>query len=457
MKRIHFIAIGGSAMHNLAIALHKKGFNISGSDDEIFEPSKSRLKKYGLLPDKIGWNPEKITTGIDSIVLGMHARQDNPELIKAQQLGIKVYSYPEYLYKQSSDKTRIVIGGSHGKTTITSIIIHVLSNLGIECDFMVGAQLDGFDVMVKLSKNAKYMIIEGDEYLTSPIDRRPKFHLYIPDIALISGIAWDHINVFPTFQNYVEQFKIFTDLITKNGKLIYCDKDETVRDIANKCRNDVKTIAYNIPENIIKNNKTYIVNDNKHYELQVFGEHNLLNINGAMKVLNQIGVTNEQFLESIKTFKGASKRLELIGKNENMMIFKDFAHSPSKLKATIDAVKSQFPERYLIACMELHTFSSLNKDFLQLYKSCMNKADLPVVYFNPKTLEHKKLPPLSVDDIIKAFGNNKLNVFTQSQEVVNFLKLINWKDKNLLLMTSGNFDGIVLENLANELLELQIN
>lgn len=453
MNRIHFIAIGGSAMHNLAIALHKKGYKVSGSDDEIFDPSKSRLENYGLLPNEIGWNPSKIKKDIDAIVLGMHARQDNPELVRALELGIKVYSYPEYLLEQSRDKTRIVIGGSHGKTTITSIIIHVLSKLGIDCDFMVGAQLEGFEVMVKLSNEAKYMIIEGDEYLTSPIDRRPKFHLYNPNIALISGIAWDHINVFPTFENYIEQFNIFTDLIVHNGKLVYCEKDDVVKDIAKKCRDDIETIPYSIPQNIVKDAKTYILSNNKYYELQVFGEHNLLNINGAMKVLNQIGISDEEFLVSIKTFKGASKRLELIGKNENMMIFKDFAHSPSKLKATIDAVKSQFPERPLIACMELHTFSSLSKEFLKLYKNSMNNADYPVVYFNPKTLEHKKLPPLTNCDIIEAFDNNKLSVFTLSQDVVKYLKGLKRYDVNLLFMTSGNFDGVILENLAKELLE----
>lgn len=453
--KIHFIAIGGSAMHNLAIALHKKGYQISGSDDEIFEPSKSRLAKYGLLPEEIGWNPDNITSDIDAIVLGMHARQDNPELIKAQQLGIKIYSYPEYLYEQSRDKIRIVIGGSHGKTTITSIIIHVLSKLGIDCDYMVGAQLDGFEVMVKLSHEAKYMVIEGDEYLTSPIDRRPKFHLYKPNIALISGIAWDHINVFPTFKNYTEQFEKFANLITQNGSLVYCENDNIVKQIAQNCRNDIKTIPYNIPPYAIKEGKTFLQHNNKNYELNVFGEHNLMNINGAMKVLNQIGINDEDFLNAVISFKGASKRLELIGKNNNTHIFKDFAHSPSKLKATINAVKNQFPDRKLVACIELHTFSSLNKEFLQQYKGCMDNADYPVVYYNPKTIEHKKLQPITKEDIISAFDNNLLNVFTQSNEVISFLKSINWHNKNLLLMTSGNFDGIILENLAKELIEEQ--
>ena len=196
---VHLIAIGGSAMHNMAIAMHKKGFNVTGSDDEIFEPSKTRLAKLNLLPAKEGWDTNNIHKGIDAVILGMHARADNPELLKAQELGLKIYSYPEYIYEQTKDKTRIVIGGSHGKTSITAMILHVLNYHKVDCDYMVGAQLDGFDTMVKLTKEAKIAVIEGDEYLSSPIDRRPKFHLYKPNIAILSGIAWDHINVFPTF------------------------------------------------------------------------------------------------------------------------------------------------------------------------------------------------------------------------------------------------------------------
>jgi len=389
--RVHFIAIGGSAMHNLAIALHKKAYKITGSDDEIFEPSKGRLAKYGLLPDNIGWDESKITNELDAIVLGMHARIDNPELIKAQKLGIKIFSYPEYLYEQSKNKTRVVIGGSHGKTTITAMILHVLEKNNIDCDYMVGAKLDGFEVMVKLTDNAKLMIIEGDEYLTSPIDRRPKFHLYKPDIALMSGIAWDHINVFPTFENYVEQFEIFTDLITDNGSLVYCEDDIEVKKIGENTKSSIKAFSYSIPEHQIENGISSIIDNDKKYPLTVFGNHNLMNINGARLVCNQIGISNDSFYTAIQSFKGASNRLEIVDRNNNTTVFKDFAHSPSKLKATTKAVKEQFENKELVACMELHTFSSLNQEFLQLYKGAMDTADTAIVYFNPHTIEHKNL------------------------------------------------------------------
>jgi UDP-N-acetylmuramate: L-alanyl-gamma-D-glutamyl-meso-diaminopimelate ligase len=451
--KLHFIAIGGSAMHNLAIALHKKGITVTGSDDEIFEPSKSRLAKYGLLPTNEGWDENNITKDIDAVILGMHARLDNPELIKAQQLGIKIYSYPEYLYEASKDKIRIVIGGSHGKTTITSMIIHVFNALKINCDYMVGAQLQGFEVMVKLTDTAKYIIIEGDEYLTSPIDRRPKFHLYMPDIALISGIAWDHINVFPTFENYIEQFKIFTDLITEKGKLIYCTDDTEVLQLAKQARKDIQLLPYAIPEHIVKDDVTNILFNNTSIPLQIFGNHNLMNLNGARLVCKQVGISDVEFYKAIQSFQGASKRLELVKMNDFTNIYKDFAHSPSKLKATTSAVKAQFKERKLTACMELHTFSSLTQAFLMQYKDSMNEADEAIVYYNPHTLEHKKLPALSIEDIKNAFNREDLLVFTDSTLLINHLENSNWKLKNLLMMSSGNFDGINFNELANLLIK----
>lgn len=450
--RVHFIAIGGSAMHNLAIALHKKGYKISGSDDEIFEPSKSRLAKYGLLPDKIGWDESKISDELDAIVLGMHARIDNPELIKAQKLGIKIFSYPEYLYEQSKNKTRIVIGGSHGKTTITAMILHVLEKNNIDCDYMVGAKLEGFEVMVKLTDDAKIMVIEGDEYLTSPIDRRPKFHLYMPDIALISGIAWDHINVFPTFENYIEQFEIFTDLISNDGSLIYCEDDTEVKKIGISAKKEIKTFPYSIPEHNINNGITSIIDDKKSYPLTVFGNHNLMNLNGARLVCNQIGISNEDFYTAIQSFKGASNRLEIVDRNNHTTVFKDFAHSPSKLKATTKAVKEQFGNKDLVACMELHTFSSLNQEFLKLYEGAMDTADIAIVYFNPHTIEHKKLPPITENQVKEAFKNNDLKVFTDSSVLLEFLTNLKWENKNLLMMSSGNFDGINLVKLAKSIL-----
>ncbi|MDD3725038.1 MAG: Mur ligase family protein, partial [Bacteroidales bacterium] len=440
--KLHFIAIGGSAMHNLAIALKQKGYFITGSDDEIFDPAKSRLEKYGLLPKSIDWSEENINSDLDAIVLGMHAKKDNPELLKAQALGLKIYSYPEFLYEMSKEKIRIVIGGSHGKTSITAMILHALNHCGIEADYMVGAQLSGFEVMVKLTDNAKYMVLEGDEYLTSPIDLRPKFHLYNPNIALISGIAWDHINVFPTFDIYKEQFSIFCEKIEKEGSLIYCNEDKNVREIANSARKEIKKLPYGIIPNRIEKGKTIIEWEGKEYILKVFGEHNLMNIYGAMLACQEIGISNNDFLNAIQSFSGASKRLELVKENDNVAIYKDFAHSPSKLKATISALKNQFPDRKLVAAMELHTFSSLTSEFLLQYKGAMDMADLPIVYFNPKTIEHKGLQEITKEQVFSAFDREDIIICNKSSEVIDYIRTIKWENTNLLMMSSGNFDGI---------------
>lgn len=449
---VHFIAIGGSAMHNLAIALRRKGYKITGSDDEIFEPSKSRLANNGILPEKMGWHESNISGDVDAIILGMHARKDNPELLKAQELGLKIYSYPEFIYEQSKDKTRIVIGGSHGKTTITSMILHVMDQLKIETDFLVGALLEGFDCMVQLS-DAKYIILEGDEYLSSPLDLRPKFHWYAPHIALLTGVAWDHINVFPTFDNYVEQFKIFTDKIEENGKLVFFAEDIELQKIATQTRNDIKEILYNIPTYKIENGQTIIIDCNREYPLHVFGEHNLQNILGAKLVLNEIGVTDDDFYQAITSFKGAAKRLETIAQNNSTIIYKDFAHSPSKLKATTQAVKAQFPDRQLIACMELHTFSSLQKDFLPQYENCMANADKAYVYFSPKVVEHKKLPPITAEQVKTAFSSENVTIFTDSDMLIKQIESENLDNSNLLLMSSGNFNGVDLNQFAQDLLQ----
>lgn len=448
---VHFIAIGGSAMHNMAIAMHKKGFTVTGSDDEIVEPSKTRLAKQGLLPAKEGWDVNNIHKNLDAVILGMHARNDNPELIKAQELGLKIYSYPEYIYEQTKDKTRIVVGGSHGKTTITAMILHVLNYHKIDCDYMVGAQLQGFETMVKLTKEAKIAVIEGDEYLSSPIDRRPKFHLYKPNVAIISGIAWDHINVFPTFSNYVEQFKLFTDLIEPHGTLVYCELDKEVKTVCEKARIDIKKLPYGIPPYKIENGVTILTNlPTSDCQLQIFGEHNLMNLTGARLCCNQVGVSDEQFYEAIKSFTGAAKRLELIKKNNVTAVYKDFAHSPSKLKATTQAVKNQFPNRKLIACMELHTFSSLNENFLKEYDGAMALADEAFVYFNPHTIEHKKLKPITEDQVKSAFGGTNIKVYTNSQHLLHDLLLKDFTSKNLLMMSSGNFDGIDFKELGDK-------
>ncbi len=449
---VHFIAIGGSAMHNLAIALHKKNYTITGSDDQIFEPSRSRLETHGLLPSQTGWNENNIHAGLDAVILGMHAKEDNPELLRAKELELAIYSYPEFLYNQSRNKTRIVIGGSHGKTTITSIILHVLNYHGIDTDYMVGAQLEGFDVMVKLTEEAPFIILEGDEYLSSPIDRRPKFHLYKPHIALLSGIAWDHINVFPTFENYLEQFKIFIDKIKPNGKLIYCKEDEILQKLCEeKTQEDIHLYPYTYPEHEIKDGVTVIHLNESSYPLKVFGKHNLLNISGAMAVCNQLGVSDAMFMEGITSFQGASNRLQMLSSSENTVVFKDFAHAPSKLKATTRAVKEQFSERKLIAVMELHTYSSLSKDFLVQYKDSMREADQAIVFYNPHALQIKRLPAIHPADIKKAFGGNNLEVINDAAELKK--KILDNKQPHsaFLFMSSGDFGKIDLEKTAREL------
>ncbi len=449
----HFIAIGGAAMHNLAIALHLKGNTVTGSDDEIFEPSKGRLEKYNLLPESMGWHPDRIDNSIDAIILGMHAREDNPELAKAKELDLPIFSYPEFLYEQSKNKTRIVIGGSHGKTTITAMILHVLDQLHIKTDYMVGSKLEGFEVMVKLS-DAPYIVLEGDEYLSSPIDRRPKFHLYHPHIALLSGVAWDHINVFPTFDIYLEQFEKFIGLIEKEGSLVYCSDDKYLAALHKTAREDVKVIAYDVPEFSINADdyKSEIKYQGDSYSLSVFGKHNLMNLEGARRVCEQIGVEVKDFYKAISSFTGASNRLETIGKNENCIIYKDFAHSPSKLKATTSAVKEQFSDRKLFACMELHTFSSLNSEFLKEYKGSMDKADVAIVYFNPHTIAHKRLEPITEEQVKQAFAREDLVVFTDSKKLLERIHSENWEKQNLLLMSSGNFDGVDYSDLVGELL-----
>ncbi|MEC7955557.1 MAG: Mur ligase family protein [Bacteroidota bacterium] len=450
----HFIAIGGSAMHNLAIALHLKGDSITGSDDEIFEPSKSRLAKYNLLPSEVGWDIIRIHSNIDAVILGMHARKDNPELIKAQKLGLSIYSYPEFIYEQTKDQLRIVVGGSHGKTSITSMILHVLSKNNINHNYMVGAQLEGFDCMVKLSKEAKIAVLEGDEYLSSPIDRRPKFHLYQPEIAVVSGIAWDHINVFPTFENYVEQFRIFIDKVGRSGRVIYFEDDNVLKEVVLNSSSKAIKIPYCTFPNQIKNGITYVRTEKEEIPLEIFGDHNLQNLNAAYHVCIQLGMKSVDFFSAIRSFKGASKRLELVQKNQSTAIYKDFAHSPSKLKATTSALKNQYPNRKLIACMELHTFSSLNKSFLDQYNGTMQEADLAFVYFNKKTLKHKKLDDLSAEDVKKAFAGENVTVLNSSKEMVNCLLKMKWEQQNLLLMSSGNFDGIQFTELAEKIITL---
>jgi UDP-N-acetylmuramate: L-alanyl-gamma-D-glutamyl-meso-diaminopimelate ligase len=447
MKTIHFIAIGGSAMHNLALALHQKGYQISGSDDAIFEPSKSRLEKRGILPKELGWFPDKITPKIDEIIVGMHAHEDNPELKKAKKLDLKIYSYPEYLYHQSIDKKRIVIGGSHGKTTITSMILHVLHFHKKQVDYMVGAQLDGFDVMVKLTHTNDTIVLEGDEYLSSTLDRRPKFLLYKPHIALISGIAWDHINVFPTFENYIHQFELFINSIEKNGVLVYNESDNEVVKLVEKAPNSLKKIAYNLPNYKITQGKTVLINNQKQYPLQIFGEHNLNNLEGARQICVQLGISENQFYEAIQNFSGASKRLELIIEKPDLKVFKDFAHAPSKVVSTTNAVKNQYIDKTVIACLELHTYSSLNKTFLKEYKNALEKADIKIVYYSEEALKIKRIEKIPAEFIKACFNSQELEVFTNPEDLRHRLSTISKENSIFLMMSSGNYGGINLAEL----------
>ncbi len=447
--RIHFIAIGGSAMHNLAIAMKKNGDVVSGSDDEIFEPSASRLKKHGLLPERTGWFPEKITKDLDLIILGMHARKDNPELQKAYKLGLKIFSYPQYLYEKTKNKKRIVIGGSHGKTTVTSMIMHVLKFCRIDFDYMAGANVKGFDTMVNLQDKNTIAIFEGDEYLSSPTDPRPKFHWYKPHIAVITGIEWDHINVFPTFDNYLEQFDIFIKTIEKNGCLFYYENDKNLKQLV-KNNNDTRTVPYSeITAKKDKNNNIVLISENKEYPVSVFGNHNMQNLNAAFLVCKKIGITDKQFFNAIQEFKGADKRLQLLGQTEKCAIYLDFAHAPSKVRATVNALKQKDTDRKLVACLELHTFSSLKKEFLPEYKDSIKNADYAIVYFNPLVIQHKRLEELESEFVKKCFGNN-LIVFTCTNKMENYILALEKDNTNILFMSSGNFNGMNFDEFVNK-------
>jgi UDP-N-acetylmuramate: L-alanyl-gamma-D-glutamyl-meso-diaminopimelate ligase len=438
---IHLIAIGGSAMHNLALELHHQGHKVSGSDDEIFEPSRSRLEKAGLLPAEMGWNPNRIHADLDMVVLGMHAREDNPELAEARSLGLKIVSYPEFIYEMSKNKTRVVIGGSHGKTSITSMILHVCQYVGLDIDYLVGAQLEGFERMVKLTDENEFILIEGDEYLSSPIDRRPKFHLYKPNIALLSGIAWDHINVFPTFEDYLKQFDLFLETIEPGGALIYYAPDENLRSLVEEKNHFFKKFPYEIPAWEVEGDQVVIDFPEYSVPVRVFGAHNVANIEGARLICNQMGIQNEDFYEAISSFSGAQKRLEVIHEEGENIVFLDFAHAPSKVKATAEALKSRYPNHEVCTVLELHTFSSLNPDFLPQYAGSLDAADTAWVFYNPAAVAHKKLPPLSVSDVQEAFQRN-VRVFTNVEllfaDIVHHHQEVQ-KPFALALMSSGNF------------------
>lgn len=434
-------------MHNLAIALHNKGYVVTGSDDEIFEPSKSRLESYGLLPPKWGWYPESITKDIDTIILGMHAKADNPELLRAKELSLTIKSFPEYLYDQTKDKKRIVIAGSHGKTTTTAMILHVLKSVGIKFDYMVGSQIDGFDAMVGLSEDAKIAVFEGDEYLTSPIDLRPKFHLYMPDIAVINGIAWDHMNVFPTFENYIMQFRIFAGKISEGGSLIYFAEDAEIKKIADSVPENIRKIPYKVHGYFQNKTGFFAATHNRVVPVKIFGEHNMQNLSAAKEVCLAIGITENDFYDAISSFEGTSRRLQKLKENENGLVFLDFAHSPSKVKATVDAVAARYPKREIIVCLELHTYSSLNSAFLPLYKGTLANATVAYIYFNPHAIALKKLMNLSKDSVREAFDGNNIMVYDNSMEMFSLIKSEKYKSPVYLLMSSGDFDGFDMNSL----------
>ena len=445
--RVHFIAIGGAVMHNLAIALQNRGYIVTGSDDEIFEPSASRLKMHGLLPEKWGWYPALITRDIDTIILGMHAKPDNPELIKARDLGIRIMSFPEFLYEQTKNKKRIVIAGSHGKTTTTAMIMHVIRKMGIKFDYMVGSQIDGFETMVGLSDEAQIAVFEGDEYLTSALDKRPKFHLYMPDIAVLNGIAWDHMNVFPTFENYTEQFKVFVEKISPGGSLFYFDGDPEVKRIALASGDNIRKKPYKVHGYFQNKTGFYAATHDRVIPLKIFGEHNMQNLSAAKEVCLESGVTEDDFYDAIKSFEGTSRRLQKLNENEKGVIFLDFAHSPSKVKATVDAIVSRYPSREIIVFLELHTYSSLSSEFLPLYENTLANATAAFVYFNPHAIELKKLKNLSKEAVRKAFGGENTSVYDDSKLMFSFIKSQNYRCPVYLFMSSGDFDGFNFNSL----------
>jgi len=453
-QRIHFIAIGGGAMHQLAIALKHNQNHVTGSDDEIFEPSRANLERESLLPAALGWFPDRITADLDMVVVGMHAKADNPELIKAKEMGKRVLSYPELIFEHARDKQRIVVAGSHGKTTTTAMIMHVLTVAGRKFDYLVGAQVPGFQQTVKLTDEAPIMVIEGDEYFASPDLQIAKFLVYQHHIGLVTGIAWDHINVFPTEHSYVRQFDHFADATPKAGILVYNDEDAIATVICKKEREDVTVLEYGTPKSVVRNGITYLINHmGKEVPVRFFGAHNLSNANGARTLLHKLSISDDVFYDAIQSFEGASNRLEKIGENEKLVIFKDFAHAPSKLEATVKAVKDQFPDRRLTAVMELHTFSSLNKDFIHTYAHSFGMANRAIVYFNPEVVTHKNLTPIQPQELQNAFERPDLEVFTDSNALFAALRSTPWSRDVLLLMSSGSYNHSNVKEEAQSILK----
>ena len=448
---IHFISIGGSVMHQLAIALKRKGYQISGSDDEIFEPARTNLLNEGILPQQFGWFPENVPTTTDAVILGMHAREDNPELMRAKELNLPIYSFPEYIYRESLNKTRVAVGGSHGKTTTTSMIMHVLRHAGKRFDYLVGAKLEGFNQSVDIT-DAPLIVCEADEYPASAIEKRPKFHFLFPHIAVLTGIAWDHINVFPTFENYLEQFRIFISKIETGGHLIYNEADEVLNQVvAETKRSDLYYHPYQVPEHTIASGKTSLRLAGKETVLKVFGNHNLLNINAAWLVCEQLGVSSDSFLSGISSFTGAAKRLELLAEKNGTIVYRDFAHAPSKAMATIEAAKQQYPDKKIIAAFELHTYSSLNASFMQEYKGVMKDADEAAVFYSKHALELKRMPELAKRIVEEGFDKTGLVVCNNRGELEQWLDSRDYQNAVLLFMSSGNYEGLNTEMFAKKI------
>ncbi|HDR88361.1 MAG TPA: peptidoglycan synthetase [Bacteroidetes bacterium] len=451
MSRVHFIAIGGAVMHNLAIVLKKKGYRVSGSDDEIFDPARRLLQQHGLLPPETGWFPEKITPGLEAVILGMHARPDNPELLRARELGIPLYSFPEYMFTQTQNKRRVVIGGSHGKTTVTSLVMHVLKVAGIRFDYLVGARLPGFDTMVGLDEKAELAVFEGDEYLSSALDPRPKFHWYRPHTALLTGISWDHMNVFPTREEYIGAFRHFIRLIEPGGTLIYFAGDPWLEEITKEAPEHITLIPYQDHPHTTENGHTFLIHNKQQVPVNLFGRHNMENMAGAYRVCRELGIGNNDFYRAVSTFTGAARRLEKLAENRHTAVYYDFAHAPSKVKATVQAMATRYPGRRLFACLELHTFSSLNPAFLPHYRGTLDMAHRAAVYYNPETVALKKLPSLLPAQIREAFGKPGLEVFTSVDSLWNRLQEETWAGRNLLMMSSGNFGGKDVQKLAGNI------
>ena len=441
--RIHLIAVGGAIMHNLALALQQNGHFVTGSDDEIYDPARSRLLAKGLLPDEMGWDEERITKDLDLVIVGMHARKGNPEIEKANELGLKVTSFPAFIYEHSRNKQRIVVAGSHGKTTTTSMVMHALKYWDLDFDYLVGAQLEGFENMVRLS-DAPIMVIEGDEYLSAAFDRRPKFLHYKPNLAIITGIAWDHINVFPEFEGYVEQFRMFLSSVEEEGKVFYAETDKLLTEI---CRSGPNTFPYQAFDFSYKNDKTVISWEGKSYEFPFFGLHNMENLSGACRLCNELGMTTEAFLEALQDFKGASKRMQLLVNKDGKLVYKDFAHAPSKVKASVRAVRNRFPHKHLVACVELHTFSSLNPAFHSEYNGAFEGVDDAIIFYNDHTLKMKKMPPIDPEELREKVGYPGLHVINQRSQLENLLLSRPKNNVVYLMMSSGTFQGLDLEAL----------